>query len=59
MCVKVVSCGYMSDFFLASVMRFFQVLSHPQRTMKIANVATLEINATAEKIAEKRLRKIE
>ena len=37
------SRGYMSDFLLALVMRFFQTLSRRQREMKIARVATLEL----------------
>ena len=30
--------GHTSGFLLASVMRFFQILSHHQRAMKIASV---------------------
>ena len=37
------SRGYTSDFLLAQVMRFFQILSRRQREMKIARVATLEL----------------
>ena len=39
----VLSRGYTSDFLLAQVMRFFQILSRRQREMKIARVATLEL----------------
>ena len=39
----VLSCRYTSDFLLAMVMQFFQVLSRGQHAMKITSVGTLEL----------------
>ena len=57
--VGVLSRGYTSDFSLAPVMRFFQILSRRQRAIKIARVATLELATQLVKNRKKKVARVE
>ena len=53
------SRGHTSDFLLAQVMRFFQILSRRQREMKIARVATFELATRQVKKSQEKVARIE